>query len=146
MFWTTVLEKTLESPLDSKEIKPLNHKGNQSWIFIGRTDVEMSILWLCDAKKWLIGKDWCWERLKEGGKWDNRGWDGLMATPTLWTWVWVSSGSWWWTEKPGVLQSKGSQRVRQDWVTELNWTISDVEHLFMCLLATQKDFFGEMSA
>ena len=61
---------------------------------------------------------WCWERLKAGGEGDNRGWDGWMASPTQWTWAWVSSGSWWWTGKPGMLQSMGSQRVKHDWVTE----------------------------
>jgi len=63
----------------------------------------------------------CWARLKAGGEGDDRGWDGWMASPTQWTWVWASSGSWWWTGKAGVLQSMGSQRVGQDWVTELNW-------------------------
>ena len=58
-----------------------------------------------------------------GGEGDDRGWDGWMASPTQWTWVWVSSGSWWWTGKSGVLQSMGSQRVRHDWVTELNWCV-----------------------
>ena len=67
-------------------------------------------------------RPWCWERLKEGGEGDDRGWDGWMASPTLWTWVWVSSGSWWQSGKPGVLQSMGSQRVRHNWETELNWT------------------------
>ena len=68
-------------------------------------------------------RPWCWERLKVGGEGDNRGWDGWMAPSTPWTWVWVSSKSWWWTGKPGVLQSMGSQRVGHDWVTErLNWT------------------------
>ena len=62
---------------------------------------------------------WCWERLKAGGEGDNRGWDGCMASLTWWTCVWVSSGSWWWTGKPGVLQSMESQRVRHDWATEL---------------------------
>ena len=77
-FWTVVLENTLESPLDCKEIKPINPKGNQSWIFIGRTDaeVETPILWPPCAKNWLIGKDWFWERLKAGGKGDGGGWDG----------------------------------------------------------------------
>ena len=65
---------------------------------------------------------WCWERLKAGGEGDNRRWDGWIASPTRWTRVWVSSGSWWWTGKPGVLQSTGSQRVGQGWATELNWT------------------------
>ena len=62
-------------------------------------------------------RPWCWERLKIGGEGDNRGWDGLMASPTQWTWVWASPGSWWWTGKSGVLQSMGSQRVGHDWAT-----------------------------
>ena len=65
-------------------------------------------------------RPWCRERLKAGGEGDNRGWDGWMALPTRWTWVWASSGSWWRTGKPGMLQSMGSQRVGHDWVTELN--------------------------
>ena len=69
-------------------------------------------------------RPWCWERLKVGEEGDNRGWDGWMASPTQSTWVWVNFGSWWWTGKPGVLQSTGSQRVRHDWVTELNWTVN----------------------
>ena len=80
-FWTVVLEKTLESPLDSKEIQPVHPKGAQSWVFTGRTDAK-----------------------------------------AYWTWVWVNSRSWWWTGRPGVLQFMGSQRVRHDWATELNWT------------------------
>ena len=66
-------------------------------------------------------KTWCWERLKAGGEGDDRGWDGWMASLTQWTWVWVNSGSWWWTGRPGVLQSMGLQRVRHDRATELNW-------------------------
>ena len=125
-FWTVVLEKTLESPLDCKEIQPVLPKGNQSWIFIGRTDAEAetSILWPPDVKNQLIRKrPWYWERLKAGGEGNDRGWDGWMASSTRWTWVWVGSRSWWWTEKPGVLQSMGSQRVRHDWTTELNWPL-----------------------
>ena len=64
----------------------------------------------------------CWEGLRAGGQGDNSGWDGWMASLTRWTWVWVSSGSWWWTGRPGVLQFMGLQRVRHDWATELNWT------------------------
>ena len=64
---------------------------------------------------------WCWGRLKAGGEGDDRGWDGWMASLTRWTWVWGSSRSWWWTEKPGVLQSVGSPTVRHEWATELNW-------------------------
>ena len=67
------------------------------------------------------GKSWCWERLKAGGEGDDRRWDGWMASPTRWTWVWVDSGSWWWTERPGLLQSVESQGVGHDWVTELNY-------------------------
>ena len=69
-------------------------------------------------------RPWCWERLKAGGKGDDRGWDGWMASPTQWTWVRARFGSWWWTEKPCVLLSMGSQRVRHDWVIELNWRIA----------------------
>ena len=65
---------------------------------------------------------WCWEGLGAGGEGDNRGWDGWMASLTRWTWVWVYSGSWWWIWRPGVLGFMGSQRVRHDWVTELNWS------------------------
>ena len=65
---------------------------------------------------------WCWEGLGAGGEGDDRGWDGWMASLTRWTWVWVNSGSWWWTGKPGVLRFMGSQRVGHDWATELNWT------------------------
>ena len=68
-----------------------------------------------------LKRPWCWERLRAGGEGDNRGWDGWMASLTQWTWVWVDSRSWWWTGRPGVLQFKGSPRVRYDWVTELNW-------------------------
>ena len=121
-FWNVVLEKTLESPLDCEEIKPVNPKGNQSWIFIGRTDC-----WSWSSNTlatWCEGlthekKPWCWERLKAGGE-ANRGWDGWMASPTWWTWVWTNSGSWQWTAKPGVLQSMGSQTVGHDWAAELN--------------------------
>ena len=122
-FWTVMLEETLESPLDYKEIQPVPPKGNQYWIFTGRTDTaaEALILWPPDANNWLIGKDpdagKDWRREEKG----TAGWDGWMASPTQWTWVWVNSGSWWWTGNPGVLQSMGSKRVRHDWVTELNW-------------------------
>ena len=64
---------------------------------------------------------WCWERLKVGGEGDERRWDGWMASLTQWTWVWVDSGSWWWTGRPGVLRFTGSQRVGHDWATQLNW-------------------------
>ena len=69
-----------------------------------------------------LKRPWCWEGLGAGGEGDDRGWDGWMASPTQWTWVWVDVGSWWWTGRPGVLPSMGSQKVRHDWATELNWT------------------------
>ena len=122
-FWTVVLEKTLESPLDCKEIQPVHPKGDQFWVFIERTDVEAEtpILWPPDAKRWLIwkdpdaGKDW---KQEENGMTEDEmvGWQSL----TLWTWVCVNSRSWWWTGRPGVLWFMGSQRVRHDEVTELN--------------------------
>ena len=74
--------------------------------------------WLEGLPHWK--RSWCWERWKAGGDGDDRGWDGWMASLTQWTWVWVGSGSLWWTGKPGVLQYMGSQRVRHDWATELN--------------------------
>ena len=77
---------------------------------------------------------WCWEGLGAGGEGDDRGWDGWMASLTRWTWVWVNSGIWWWTGRPGVLRFMESQRVGHDWATELNWMFSEVEHIFMCLL------------
>ena len=123
-FWTVVLEKTLESPLDCKEMQPVHSEGDQPWDFFGRNDAkaETPVLWPPHAKSWLIGKDWCWEGLGAGGKGDDRGWDGWMASLTHWTWVWVNSGVCWWTGRPGVLRFMGSKRSGHDWATELNWT------------------------
>ena len=121
-FWTVVLEKTLESPLDCKEIQPVHPRGNQSWVFIGRTDAEAEtpILWLPHVKSWLTGKDPDAGGDLGGAEGDDRGWNGWMASLTRWTWVWVNSGSWWWTRRPGVLRFMESQRVGHDWATELN--------------------------
>ena len=122
-FWTVVLDKTLESLLDCKEVQPVNPKGNQSWIFIGRTDAEAKtpILWSHDAKNWLIWKDPDPGKHSPdaGGEGDDRWWDGWMASPTRWTWVWVSSRKWWWSGRPGMLQSMELPRVGHDWATEL---------------------------
>ena len=106
-FRTVVLKKTLESPLDCKEIKPVIPKGNQPWIFTGRTDAEPEapVLWPPDAKRWLTTKD-------PGGEAGDRGWDGWMASPTQQTWVWANSRRWRKTGKTSVLQSMGSKRVR----------------------------------
>ena len=118
-FWTVVLMKTLESLLDCKEIKPVNPKVNQLRISIERTDAEAPILWPPDVKSWLLKKrPWSWERLKVGGEGDKRGQNGWIAPLTQWMWVWASSGKWWRTGKPGVLQSMGLQRVLYDWATE----------------------------
>ena len=125
--WTVVSEKTLESPLDCKEIQPVHPKGDRSWLFIGRTDVEAEtpIPWPPDAKRWLIWKDpdagRDWEQ-EEKGTTDHEmvGWHHRLNRHEFgWT-----PGSWWWTGWPGVLQLMGSQRVRHNWVTELNW----IEH------------------
>ena len=123
-FWTVVLEETLKSPLDSK-IQPVHPKGNQSWIFIGRTDAEAEtpILWPPDTKNWLIWKTLMLGKIEGGKRREWQRWDGWMASLTQWTWVWVNSGSWWWTGRPGVLQSMGSQRVRHNWATKLNSTV-----------------------
>ena len=123
-FETMVLEKTLESPLDCKEIQPVHPKENQSWIFILRTDAEAEtpILWPPDVKSWHIWKDPdAGKDLGEEEKGTTED-EMVVASLTRWTWVWVNSGSWWWTGRPGMLWFMGSQRVGRDWATELNWT------------------------
>ena len=122
MLQTVVLEKTPDSSLDCKEIQPVNPKGNQPWIFIRRTDAEAEalILWLPDAQSWLIGKDpdagKDWRQEEKGTseyKW--------IASLTQWTWVWANSGSWWRTEKPGMLQY---MRSAKSWTRLNNRTIA----------------------
>ena len=124
-FWTMVLEKTLESPLDCKENQSVNPKGNhvlnihwKDWCWSWNSNTLAT--WYEEMTHWK--RPWCWERLKAAREGDDRRWDGWMASLTQWTWVWASSRSWWWTGRPGVLQSMGSQRVGPDWATELNWT------------------------
>ena len=118
-FWTVVLEKTLESPLDSKEIQPVHPKGNQSWIFIGRTNAEAEALipWPPDVKSWFIGKD------SDGGKdWrqEEKGMTWLYGITDSWTWVWVSSRSWW---RTGILVCCSPWGCKESDTTEwLNWT------------------------
>ena len=94
-FWTVVLEKTLESPLDFKEIQPVHSKGDQKgvlwkdWCWSWNSN---TLATYCDElTRWK--RPWCWERLRAGGEGDDRGWDGWMASPTQWTWVWVNSGT-----------------------------------------------------
>ena len=132
-FYTVELEKTLENPLVSMEIKPVNPKGNQPWLFIGRTDAEAPILWPPEAKSQLIGRPWCWERLKAKGEKGGRGWDGYMASLIQWTCTWVNSGRWWETGRPGVLQSLRSQRDGQrskDWTTTKGFQLFHLPILF----------------
>ena len=112
--------------------QPINPKENQPWIFIGRTDeysLKLKLQYfdhlMQRADSWK--RPWCWKRLTAGGEGDDRGWDGWMASPTQRTWVWVNSESWWWTRRPGVLLSMGSQRVGHDWSTELTDWLTDAE-------------------
>ena len=135
-FWTVVLEKTFERPLDCKEIQPVHPKGNQSWIFTGRTDAKAEtptvqpdvepfghLMWRTDSfeKTLMLGKI---EGGRRRGQQRTRWLDGRRRL-IQWTWVWVNSRSWWRTGRPGVLQSMGLQRVGHDWATDLNWTVGD---------------------
>ena len=140
-FWTVVLEKILESPLDCKEIQPVHPEGDQSWVFFGRTDVkaETLILWPPDAESWLIwkdpdaGKDW---RQEEKGTTEDEmvGWHHwLIGHEFGWT-PGVGDG-----QRSGALQSMGSQRVGHDWATEPKWTDNGLRHVLltsMCLIFT----------
>ena len=147
-FWTVMLEKTLESPLDCKEIQPVQPKGDQSWIFFVRTDAEPEtlVLWPPDAKNLLVGidpdagKDW---RREEKGRTEDEmvGWHHWLKDVT---WVWINSGSWWWTRRPGVLQSMGSQRVRHDLVTELSWTEAVLRPKIFSILKNTAWTLGEL--
>ena len=139
------LGKTLESLLDCKEIQLVHSEGDQPWDFFGRNDAKAetpsSLATSCEElTHWK--RLWCWEGLGAGGEGDDRGWDCWMASPTQWTWVWVNSGSWWWTGRPGMLRFMGSQRVGHDWATELNWT-----ELKTCLINLfQHGFFYSLRA
>ena len=119
-FQILVLEKTLEIPLDWKEIKPVNPKGTHRKDWGWSWSSNPLATWCEEPTLWK--RLWCSERLK-AGKGDDREWDGWMASLVWCTWVWASSGCWWWTGKPGVMQSMGLQKVRHDWTTKLNWTL-----------------------
>ena len=123
-FWTVVLENTLESPLDYNISNQSILKEINPGISLEGTMLNWNSSTLATSCEVLTHWErlWCWEGLGAGGEGDNRGWDGWMASLTRWPWVWMNSGSWWWTGRPGVLRFMGSQRVGHDWATELNWT------------------------
>ena len=123
-FWTVVLEKALASPLDCKEIQPEHPKGDQSWDWCWSWNSNTLATWCEELTHWK--RPWCWEGLRAGGEGDNKGWDGWMASPTQWTWIWVDSSSWWWIGRPGMLRFMGSQE--SDKTERLNWT----EALIVC--------------
>ena len=154
-FHIVVLEKTLESPLDNMEIKFVNPKGNQPWIFIGSIDAWSWIsnnlaIWCEKQTRWK--RPWCWEILRTGGVGGNKGWDGWMASPTQWTWIWESSGRWWRTRKPGMPQSMGLQSWTWlgDWTTakcvewertihKTAWTPCNLSEICRCLATYQSE-------
>ena len=118
-FWIVVLEKTLESPLDNKEIKLVTPKGNQPWMFIGRTHAEIKLQYFGQLMQTAdsLEKTLMLRKTEVRGR-GHRAWDGWMASLTQWTWVWANSGRQWRTGKPGKLQSMGSQRIRHDLAIE----------------------------
>ena len=123
-FWSVVLEKTLESlRLQGDQTSPSWRKSVlnihwKDWFWSWNSNT--LTLWCEEPNHWK--RPWCWERLKVGGERDDRGWDGWMASLTQGTWVWINSGSWWWTGRPDVLQSLESQRVGHNWATNSNNT------------------------
>ena len=126
-----MLEKILENPLDCKEIQPVCPKSvlsvhwkDRCWSWSSST----LATWCEELIHWK--RPWCCERLKAGGEGDNRGCDGWLASPVRWRWVWASSGSWWWTGRPDELQFMGSQSIRYDGATELNWYVYIYIHIF----------------
>ena len=112
--WSLGLQGDPTSPFWRKSVLNI-HRKDWYWSWSSNT----LATWCEELTHWK--RPWCRERLRAGGEGADRGWEDWMALPTRWTWVWVSSGSWWWTGKPGILQSRGSQRVGHGWVTELNW-------------------------
>ena len=123
-FWTVVFRRLLRVPWTARSNQSILKEINPEYSLEGLIwswNSNFLATWCEELTHWK--RLWCWERLKAGGDGDNRGWDGWMASLTQWTWVWTSFGSWWWTERPGMLQSMGLQRVGHNWVMELNWWI-----------------------
>jgi len=142
-----MLEKTLASHLDSKEINPVNLRKsvlNIHWKYwCCSWNSNTLATWCKELSHWK--RLWCWERLRAGGEEEDRGWDDWMASLTQWTRVWVDSGSWWWTGRPRMLQVMGSQRVRHDWATELNWWDQMPWSLFSECWALSRVFHSPLS-
>ena len=122
-FWTVVLEKTLESPLDCKEIQPVHSKENSPGCSLEGMMLKLKLQYFGHLMRRVdsLEKTLMLGGIGSGGEVDDRGWDDWMASPTQRTWVWVNSGSLWWKGKPVVLWFMGLQRVEHDWATELNW-------------------------
>ena len=123
-FWTVVLEKTLESPLDCKEIHQSILKDISPGCSLEGMMLKLKLQYFGNLMRRVdsLEKSLMLGGIGAGGKGYDKRWDGWMASPTRWTWIWVNSGRWWWTGRPGVVQFMGSQRVGHEWATELNWT------------------------
>ena len=122
-FWTVLWRRLLRVPWTARRcnqsiLKEISPGYSLEGLMLKLKLQYFLATWCKELTHWK--RPWCWERLRAGGEGDDRGWDGWMASPTQWTWVWVNSGSWRWTGRPSVLHSMGSQRVRHDWATELN--------------------------
>ena len=131
-FLTVMFEKTLESPLDLMEIKPVSPKGNESKIIYWKNrywsrSSNTLATWCEELTHWK--KTLMLENIEVTGEGNERGWDIWMASPTPWIWVWESSRSWWWTSKPGMQQSMMSQRVGHNWATELKWCSNNIDFI-----------------
>ena len=121
-FWTVVLEKTLESPLDCKETQPVKEISPGYSLEGLMLKLKLQYYGHLMQRVDSLEKTLMLGGIRLGWEGDDRGKDGWMASPTQWTWVWVNSGNWWWTGRPGMLWFMGLQRVGHDWATELNWT------------------------
>ena len=135
-FWTVVLEKTLESPWTARRsnqsiLKEISPECSIEGLML-KLKLKLQYFGHLMQRAESFEKTPCWERLRAGGEGDDWGWDGLMASPTRWTWVWVNSGSCWWTGRPGVLWFMGLQRDMTKW---LNWTESKLQQWFSWIFA-----------
>ena len=137
-FWTVVLEKTLESPLDCKEIQPVHPKGDSPEYSLEGLMLKLKLQYF-------------WHLMRRADSLEKTLMLGKIVSPTQWIWVWVNSGSWWWPGRPGMLQSMGSQRVRHNWATELNWIFiffpfTKLKQKFMWQIVTQKNTCNNLAS